>query len=195
MHESLLAFGLVLLMSCFAASGSASAQTNPIVVMETSKGDITIELDAEKAPITVENFLKYVDSGHYNDTIFHRVIPSFMVQGGGFTADNKEKATGRGIKNEGGNGLKNKRGTLAMARTSVPDSATAQFFINLVDNDFLDRDRSQDGFGYAVFGKVIDGMDVVDAISKIPTSKTRVSEGYPNETIFIRAIKRKPATP
>jgi cyclophilin family peptidyl-prolyl cis-trans isomerase len=163
--------------------------------METNKGTITIELDAKNAPITVENFLKYVDNGHYNDTIFHRVIPDFMIQGGGFTTDNKEKPTGRGIKNEGGNGLKNARGTLAMARTSAPDSATAQFFINLVDNSFLNRDRSQDGFGYAVFGRVTEGMDIVDAIAKVPTSRTRVSEGYPSEPIVIKSLKRKAANP
>ncbi len=199
MLESLLACGLVLLLSAFAVSNSASAQNadaaNPVVVMETNKGAITIELDAKNAPITVENFLKYVDSGHYNETIFHRVIPDFMIQGGGFTSDNKEKPTGRGIKNEGGNGLKNTRGTLAMARTSAPDSATAQFFINLVDNGFLDRDRSQDGFGYAVFGHVIDGMDVVDVIAKVPTTRSRVGDDYPKEPIIIKSLNRKAANP
>jgi cyclophilin family peptidyl-prolyl cis-trans isomerase len=137
------------------------------VKLTTSMGEIVIELDDEKAPITTANFLSYVDSGHYDHTIFHRVIPNFMIQGGGFTADLKQKKTGAGIENEWRNGLINKRGTIAMARTSDPNSATAQFFINVVDNDFLSQPR--DGAGYAVFGRVTQGMDVVDKIKDVPT--------------------------
>src|SRR5512143_627461 len=150
------------------AVGLAMAQTpaaNPKVLLKTSKGDITLELNAAKAPITVKNFLAYVNDKFYDGTIFHRVIPAFMVQGGGFDKDMKQKATKAPIKNEAGNGLKNDVGTIAMARTGVVDSATAQFFINVKANDFLDhRDDSQQGYGYAVFGKVIEGMDVVDKI-------------------------------
>src|SRR4051812_25502023 len=134
---------------------------NTQVVMETSQGTIKIELEDDKAPITVKNFLGYVDEGFYDGTIFHRVISNFMIQGGGFEPGMKQKTTKGTIKNESTNGLSNKRGTLAMARTSAPDSATAQFFINVTDNGGLDRSRSQDGVGYCVFGQVIEGMDVV----------------------------------
>ena len=140
------------------------------VVIETNYGEITVELDDEKAPLSVANFLAYVDSGHYNGTIFHRVIKDFMIQGGNFTADMAPKQTGAPIKNEAGNGLRNLRGTIAMARTGVVDSATSQFFINLKDNGFLDhKDTSIRGYGYAVFGKVIEGMEVVDKIGTSPT--------------------------
>src|SRR3972149_3391924 len=146
----------------FVAAGLAQAGS-PMVVMKTSMGTIKIELDEAKAPVTVKNFLAYVDEGFYDGTIFHRVIDGFMVQGGGFTADMTQKPTKPAIKNEAGNGLKNLRGTIVMARTSVVDSATAQFFINVVDNAFLDhRDETPGGFGYAVFGRVVEGMDVVD---------------------------------
>ncbi len=141
----------------------------PVVVFETTSGNITLELARDKAPITVTNFLKYVESGHYNGTVFHRVKSDFMIQGGGYTPEGKEKPTRGPILNEGGNGLRNTSGTIAMARTSAPDSATSQFFINVGDNGFLDRDQSQDGCGYAVFGKVIGGMDVVDKIKLMPT--------------------------
>src|SRR5262249_26175477 len=157
--------------------GATAVQAaNPIVVLETSKGDIKIELFQDKAPITVKNFLQYVDDKHYDGTIFHRVIPTFMIQGGGYESGQKvekgeEKKTRDPIKNESDNGLLNKRGTLAMARTPKPDSATAQFFINVEDNKFLDRANAKDKVGYAVFGKVIEGMDVVDKIKKV---KTRV---------------------
>ena len=138
------------------------------VVIATNYGDITVELDAEKAPLTVKNFLSYVDEKFYDGTIFHRVIRNFMIQGGGFTPDMAQKRTHAPVKNEAGNGLKNTRGTIAMARTMIIDSATAQFFINTVDNAFLDhRDNSMQGFGYAVFGKVTDGMEVVDAIAAV----------------------------
>jgi cyclophilin family peptidyl-prolyl cis-trans isomerase len=139
---------------------------NPRVLIETTKGSITVELFPEQAPKTVENFLGYVRSGHYTGTLFHRVIQKFMIQGGGYDVARREKATRPPIANEAANGLKNRRGTLAMARTSEPHSATAQFFINLVDNDFLDHTApTPEGFGYCVFGQVVEGMDVVDAVA------------------------------
>jgi peptidyl-prolyl cis-trans isomerase A (cyclophilin A) len=150
----------------FAVSAPALAQKVKFV---TSAGDIVVEVDAAKAPKTVANFLQYVKSGHYDGTIFHRVIGNFMIQGGGMTADMKEKETRPPIVLESKNGLTNQRGTIAMARTSDPNSATAQFFINVKDNDFLNQDKSRDGNGYAVFGKVIEGMDVVDKIKATPT--------------------------
>lgn len=166
-----------------AAPRPARAAKNPVVVMVTSMGTIEMELYPDKAPITVKNFLGYVKKGHYNGTIFHRVIKTFMVQGGGMTADMKEKSTGAGIKNESGNGLKNDRGMVAMARTSDPNSATAQFFINVVDNGFLNKDQARDGVGYAVFGKVIKGMDVVDKIRDVPTGPGDV----PTKTVTIKS--------
>jgi cyclophilin family peptidyl-prolyl cis-trans isomerase len=174
-----------------AAAEPLQDPNKPVVVFETSKGAITVELDREKAPLTVENFLKYVDAGHYDGTVYHRVIPGFMIQGGGMTADMKEKRTGGGIRNEGGNGLRNARGTLAMARTSDPNSATAQFFINLKDNRFLDRDQAQDGVGYAVFGKVIAGMEVVDAIAGVKTGRKGMHDDVPVEAIEIKSAKRQ----
>ena len=150
----------------FAVSAPALAQKVKFV---TSAGDIVVEVDAAKAPKTVANFLQYVKSGHYDGTIFHRVIGNFMIQGGGMTADMKEKETKPPIVLESKNGLTNQRGTIAMARTSDPNSATAQFFINVKDNDFLNQEKSRDGNGYAVFGKVIEGMDVVDKIKATPT--------------------------
>jgi peptidyl-prolyl cis-trans isomerase A (cyclophilin A) len=148
------------------ASGAALAQK---VRLATSAGDIVVELDAAKSPKTVANFLEYVKSGHYNGTIFHRVIENFMIQGGGMTADMKEKETRAPIPLESRNGLTNQRGTVAMARTPDPNSATAQFFINVKDNDFLNQAQARDGNGYAVFGKVVQGMDVVDKIRVTPT--------------------------
>ena len=148
------------------ASGAALAQK---VKLETSEGNIVIELEPDKAPKSVANFLQYVKSGHYNGTVFHRVIPTFMIQGGGMTADLKQKATQPPIPLESKNGLVNDRGTVAMARTGDPNSATSQFFINVKDNDFLNQPQSRDGNGYAVFGKVIAGMDVVDKIKVTPT--------------------------
>ena len=149
-----------------AASGAALAQK---VKLATSEGDIVIELAPDKAPKSVANFLQYVKSGHYNGTVFHRVIPTFMIQGGGMTADLKQKATQPPIPLESRNGLVNDRGTVAMARTGDPGSATSQFFINVKDNDFLNQPQSRDGNGYAVFGKVVAGMDVVDKIKATPT--------------------------
>ncbi|RLE10470.1 MAG: peptidyl-prolyl cis-trans isomerase, partial [Candidatus Aminicenantes bacterium] len=168
-----------------------SAQSNPKVLMKTSKGDIIIELFPQKAPITVENFLSYVDQGFYDGTIFHRVIKGFMIQGGGYTTELHRKNTQPPIKNEASNGLSNKRGTIAMARTMDINSATAQFFINLVDNDFLDhRDNTPEGYGYCVFGKVIQGMEVVDAIAEVKTMTRRGMRNVPRETIEIISITR-----
>jgi len=161
---------------------------NPVVLMETSMGNIKIQLDPQKAPVSAQNFLDYVYSGFYNGTIFHRVISNFMIQGGGFTAEMKQKATKAPIKNEGGNGLKNDRGTIAMARTSDPDSATAQFFINVVNNDMLNR-PSPDGYGYAVFGKVVGGMDVVDKIDKVQTGMRMGMGDVPDTTVVIKSMK------
>jgi cyclophilin family peptidyl-prolyl cis-trans isomerase len=166
---------------------------NPIVVMETSQGTVEMEIFADKAPISAANFLQYVDSGYYNGTIFHRVIPSFMIQGGGFTADFSKKPTLPPIKNEAGNGLTNDNGTLAMARTSVVDSATSQFFINTKDNAFLNHtDNSPQGYGYAVFGKVVSGMDVVKKIEVVPTSvNDQGMSDVPVTVVLIKSIKRK----
>lgn len=148
-----------------------------LILLVTTFGNVAVEVYPEQAPKSTENFVQYVKDGHYNGTQFHRVIPGFMVQGGGFDAGGKQKPTRAPIANEAGNGLRNARGTLAMARTSVPDSATAQFFINTVDNRFLDRDQSQDGVGYAVFGKVVYGMDVVDRIEQVRTGTRALSGG------------------
>ncbi len=167
----------------------ASKKENPVVVLETSLGTIKIELFSDAAPISVKNFLDYVESKHYDGTIFHRVIPGFMVQGGGFTADMKQKQTKAPIKNEAGNGLKNMRGTLAMARTNDPDSASSQFFINVADNDFLNRERAQDGVGYAVFGKVTEGMDVVDKIVAVKTKNVGPYQNVPAEPVTIKSAK------
>ena len=164
---------------------------NPIVVMETSLGPIEIELNPEQAPITVENFVDYTNKGFYDGTIFHRVIPGFMAQGGGFEANMSQKPTSAPIKNESNNGLKNKRGTIAMARTSAPNSATSQFYINLVDNDFLNGTNSKPG--YTVFGQVINGMDIVDKMTKIPTGRSGPHGDVPKETITIKSVTLKPA--
>ena len=166
------------------------SESNPVVVLHTSKGDITLELDTAKAPLSTQNFIDYAKAGFYDGTIFHRVIPGFMVQGGGMTADLQPKPGGRPpIKNEAGNGLKNVRGTIAMARTQVVDSATSQFFINVVDNASLDhRDDSAAGYGYAVFGKVTAGMDVVDAIAAVPTGTQGDYQDVPVEPIVIKSV-------
>ena len=156
------------------------------VKLTTNHGDIVLELDAEKAPETVKNFLAYVEAGHYDNTIFHRVIDGFMIQGGGFEPGMNQKPTGEQIKNEADNGLKNEAGTIAMARTQDPHSATAQFFINVADNDFLNH-RSPDlqGWGYCVFGKVSEGMDVVDAIRKVKTGSSGFHQDVPKEDVVI----------
>lgn len=169
-------------------AGSLLAAENPKVLLTTSLGEIEIELDEAKAPISVENFLGYVDSGYYAGTQFHRVIPGFMVQGGGFDADLQQKQTRAPIKNEADNGLHNVRGTIAMARTQVRDSATSQFFINHKDNDFLDH-GSRD-FGYAVFGKVVRGMEVVDKIAQVPTGNRGGYQNVPLKPVLILDAKR-----
>jgi cyclophilin family peptidyl-prolyl cis-trans isomerase len=168
----------------------------PRVTLTTSMGAIVIELDSAKAPKTVENFLAYVDSGFYDGTIFHRVIPGFMIQGGGHTADMMRKNTRAGVENESKNGLSNARGTIAMARTGDPHSATSQFFINSVDNARgLDAGKTGDaaGWGYTVFGKVVEGMDVVDKISAVKTTSKSGNQDVPVEPITIQSAKRTPA--
>ena len=157
------------------------------VQLQTTQGVITIELDAEKAPKSVENFLSYVRKGHYDNTVFHRVIKNFMIQGGGFEPGMKQKDTDAPIENEAGNGLKNDRYTVAMARTNAPHSATAQFFINVVDNDFLNfSSPTPQGFGYAVFGKVVEGTDVVDAIKGVRTGSSGFHQDVPTEDVVIQ---------
>ena len=164
---------------------------NPVVVMETSQGTIKIELWPDKAPKTVENFLSYVDEKFYDGTIFHRVIANFMIQGGGFTPDMVQKSTHAPVKNEARADVKNLRGTIAMARTGIVDSATAQFFINTVDNAFLDHaGETPRSFGYAVFGKVIDGMDVVDKIRHVAVTNRGPFENVPVEPVIIKSIRR-----
>jgi peptidyl-prolyl cis-trans isomerase B (cyclophilin B) len=175
-----------------AAKEGAKMEKNPIVVISTSMGDIEAELYADKAPESVKNFLAYAESGHYNDTVFHRVIKGFMIQGGGMTADMNQKPTKPPIKNEADNGLKNVNGTLAMARTSVVDSATSQFFINVKDNAFLDhKGKNPQGYGYAVFGKVIGGMDVVQKIENVSTGSKGMHQDVPTEPVLIKSISVK----
>ncbi len=177
-----------------AALLAGSAQAGPKVLMKTTKGDITLELDSEKAPETVKNFLAYVEDGFFNKTIFHRVIDNFMIQGGGFGLKEdgtiEQKPTKASIPNEGKNGLKNERGTIAMARTGDPNSATSQFFINLKVNDGLDY-PSPDGAGYAVFGKIVEGMDVVDAIAKVATEEKKMKGRYEN-SVFEKEYRDVP---
>lgn len=173
-------------------NAKAGAKKMTTVVIETSLGNIEVELNAEKAPISTENFLKYVDKKHYDGTIFHRVISNFMIQGGGMTEKMDEKKSDAPIKNEAANGLKNDRGTLAMARTSVVDSATAQFFINVQDNDFLNHKAPNPReFGYAVFGKVTAGMDVVDKIKAVPTGMTGGMQDVPKTPVVMKSVRRK----
>ena len=168
-------------------AGSALAE-NPRVLVTTSLGEIELELDADKAPISVENFLRYADAGHYDGTILHRVIPGFMVQGGGFTPDMRQRPVGKPIKNEADNGLRNNRYTVAMARTQVVDSATSQFFINLTNNDFLNHGGRD--FGYAVFGKVVGGEHVVETIAKVPTGNQSGHQDVPTNPVTILSVER-----
>jgi cyclophilin family peptidyl-prolyl cis-trans isomerase len=185
-------FGLCALALTGAAG--ADADDHPVVVLETSAGPIAVELDRTKAPISVDNFLKYVDAGYYDGLIFHRIIPGFMIQGGGMTDQLRDKTEGERppIRNESRNGLSNLRGTIAMARTNDPHSATSQFFINLVDNTTLDTY----GGGYAVFGKVTTGMQCVDDIAKVPTGRVNTPKGplddVPQKPVYIKSAKRKP---
>ena len=168
----------------------AENEKNPVVTMSTSAGDIRIELHADKAPITTKNFLDYVNEGHFDGLIFHRVIPGFMIQGGGFDSGMSQKKTKSPIKNEAGNGLKNVIGSIAMARTNVVDSATSQFFINVKDNDFLNhKNTSPDGYGYAVFGQVVEGMDVVQTIEKVKTGNSGMHQDVPVQAVVIHSVK------
>ncbi len=174
----------------------AEPKPNPVVRMSTTLGDIEIELYPDKAPLTVRNFLKYVNSNFYNGTVFHRVIPGFMIQGGGFQTGLRQKTARAPIKNEAGNGLKNLAGTVAMARTPDPHSAAAQFFINAVDNGFLDHTaKTPTGWGYCVFGKVISGMDVVQKIEAVPTATVGPFENVPEQDVLIKKMEvvQKPA--
>jgi peptidyl-prolyl cis-trans isomerase B (cyclophilin B) len=174
-----------LLLCCTMQSSHSSTQgKQPMVKLHTNKGDITLQLDAENAPNTVKNFLEYVNSGFYSGTIFHRVIANFMIQGGGFEPGMKQKKTNAPIKNEAANGLKNDKYTVAMARTGDPHSATAQFFINVKNNGFLNY-PGQDGWGYCVFGKVVEGMDVVDAIRNVKTGSRSGFQDVPLEDVII----------
>ena len=160
------------------------------VKLHTNHGVITLELDAEKAPVTVANFLAYVEAGHYDNTVFHRVIDGFMIQGGGFEPGMNQKPTGEQIKNEADNGLKNERGTIAMARTQAPHSATAQFFINIADNDFLNfKSADLQGWGYCVFGKVSEGEDVIEAIRKVKTGSSGFHQDVPKEDVIIERVE------
>ena len=179
---------VLLAAALFSGDGASAADKasadRPQVVFETSLGTFVLELDRKKAPVTVDNFLGYVRSGHYSGTIFHRVIPGFMVQGGGFDTQMSQKRVGAPIENEAKNGLKNDRGTIAMARTGDPNSATCQFFINTVNNDGLNRPKP-DGHGYAVFGHVVEGMDVVDKIEKVKTANRGGHQNVPVEPVTI----------
>jgi len=166
------------------------AEKNPVVLMTTSMGNIRIELDAEKAPITTKNFLDYVSAGHYDEVIFHRVIPGFMIQGGGMDPQMNEKKNKAPIKNEATNGLKNTNGSIAMARTNVVDSATSQFFINVKDNDFLNHKSTAPAeYGYAVFGQVIEGMNVVNSIEKVKTGRKSGHDDVPVDAVVINSVK------
>jgi peptidyl-prolyl cis-trans isomerase A (cyclophilin A) len=195
LKRALIAVIVMVAIACTAYAAEApkpvkTAGKNPVVLVQTSMGNIKLELFEKEAPISVKNFLAYVNSGFYSGTIFHRVIPNFMIQGGGFTTDFKEKPTNSPIKNEAGNGIKNMRGTLAMARTFIIDSASAQFFINVKDNDFLNHSsNSMQGYGYAVFGKVMEGMDVVDKIAAVPTGKHGDFSDVPKKEVIINSMK------
>jgi peptidyl-prolyl cis-trans isomerase A (cyclophilin A) len=188
MFKKIFAAVTIILVSGLFVVSAGAAGKNPIVLMETSQGKVTIELFQKESPLSVKNFLSYVKEGFYNGTTFHRVIPGFMVQGGGFAANMNQKSTGKPIKNEAVNGLKNDRGTLAMARTGDPDSATSQFFINLVNNSGLNRPQP-DGHGYAVFGKVIEGMDVVDRIAGVRTGVRMGMRDVPLDPVEIKVMK------
>ena len=173
-----------------ASADPAAKPANPRVLFSTTKGNMVIELFPDKAPISVANFLQYVKDGFFKGTIFHRVIPGFVIQGGGLMPNMNRKPTRAPIKNEAGNGLKNLRGTLSMARTSVVDSATSQFFVNLADNESLDhKDNSDQGYGYAVFGKVVEGMNVVDAIAALPTGTKAGNQDVPKTEVVVRDAK------
>ena len=192
MHRFLLPLLVVWLL---AGTGERTyAGEKPMVRIKTSLGEMVVELDADRAPKTVENFLAYVRGGHYDGTIFHRVIDGFMIQGGGFNTDFDQKPTQDPIENEADNGLRNDRGTIAMARTSDPHSATAQFFINVVDNDFLNHTgKNPRGWGYAVFGRVVEGMETVDAIRQVPTGQRPPFKDVPKDTVTIESVRLEAA--
>ena len=179
---------------CFfslAVHANQQLENRIMITMSTSMGEITLELDAENAPITVANFLSYVDSGHYDNTIFHRVIPGFVIQGGGMASGMQEKQTGTPIQNEADNGLKNLTGAICMARTNEPHSATSQFFINLKDNQFLDHtEKTESGWGYAVFGRVVSGMDVVEKIAAVETGNVGYHSDVPLEDVVLEKAER-----
>lgn len=186
----LLLLALIPLCLSGLAQPTQLAAADPVLVeLKTTAGTIKLALDQEKAPKTVENFVEYVKSGHYDGTIFHRVIKDFMIQGGGMTAEMEEKETRAPIKNESDNGLLNKKMTVAMARTPLPNSATSQFFINHGDNDFLNRAQARDGYGYAVFGKVVEGQDVVNKIAEMPTRPRGVHSNVPVQDVVIEAAR------
>ena len=182
---------LIVCFSAFAVHANQQLENKIMIKLSTSMGEITLELDAEDAPITVENFLSYVDSGHYDNTIFHRVIPGFVIQGGGMASGMQEKGTGTPIQNEADNGLKNLTGAICMARTNDPHSATAQFFINLKDNRFLDHtEKTESGWGYAVFGRVVSGMDVVEKIAAVETGNVGHHSDVPLEDVVLEKAER-----
>ncbi|MBP1607510.1 MAG: Peptidylprolyl isomerase [Acidobacteria bacterium] len=190
-RRALLVGSVLLILSAVVALPLATAQTaatGPVVVMKTSLGEIRIQLDQDKAPVSVKNFLAYVNKKHYDGTVFHRVISTFMIQGGGFTAAMEKKPTGQPIKNEAQNGLKNVRGSVAMARTADPNSATCQFFINVIDNPGLDYPKP-DGHGYAVFGQVVAGMDVVDKIKAVAVTTTNGMQNVPVSPVVIESVR------
>ncbi|WP_320686831.1 peptidylprolyl isomerase [Gemmata algarum] len=180
---------LVLCGVAFAAVTGTVRAANPVVAIETSHGTFKVELFEDKAPVTVKNFLQYVEDKHYDGTIFHRVISDFMIQGGGFEPGMKEKKTREPIKNESANGLSNLKGTLSMARTNVADSATSQFYVNVKDNTFLDKAKARDGVGYCVFGRVIEGMDVVEKIKAVETGTAGGHENVPTKDVVIKSVK------
>ena len=182
---------IIVCFSALVAHADQQLENKIMIMMSTSMGEITLELDAENAPITVENFLSYVDSGHYANTIFHRVIPGFVIQGGGLASGMQEKQTGTPIQNEADNGLKNLIGAICMARTNDPHSATAQFFINLKDNQFLDHtEKKESGWGYAVFGRVVSGMDVVETIAAVETGNVGHHSDVPLEDVVLEKAER-----
>ena len=187
-------FSVLSIIGCFTvfvAHANQQLENKIVIKLSTSMGEITLELDAENAPITVENFLSYVDSGHYDNTIFHRVIPGFVIQGGGMVSGMQEKGTGTPIQNEADNGLKNLIGAICMARTNDPHSATAQFFINLKDNQSLDHtEKTESGWGYAVFGRVVSGMDVVEKIAAVETGNVGYHSDVPLEDVVLEKAER-----
>jgi len=192
--KMVLTLTLAILLIAGIVSGEPNKKENPRVLIKTNLGNITVELFEKEAPITVKNFLSYVDSKFYDGTTFHRIIPGFVIQGGGFTPDMKKKPTKDPIKNEATNGLKNLKGTLSMARTMDINSATSQFFINLRNNPALDhKDNTPRGYGYAVFGKVVAGWDVVEKIAKVPTTTKGIYKNVPEKPVIIKSIRRIPA--